>query len=153
MCAVRIPPGPPFFVSLVYAYLDSAPILVHGPWVRAWQRSWQRNGWTTRLLTRRIAEKHPEYFPDLSKLHKWCALATQKEKGFYSSIFTINQSLKPGVIPSAVPTAEGDPVLTFSRYSLDERAYKYGALGWTLAELVSFDGLPIDELYSSGMRL
>lgn len=138
---------------LIYTYLDSAPLLSQGPWLRAWQRSWQRNGWTTRLLTRRIAERHPEFFPDLTKLHKWCALAQQKERGHYSSIFTINQSYKPDERWLFVSPPTGTPVLEFSRYSLDPHALKFGELGWEAANLVSFDGLPVEELYSSGVKL
>lgn len=139
-------------MNLVYSYLDSAPLLTQGPWVRAWERSWRRNGWSTRLLTRRIAEQHPEFFADLTKLHKWCALAHQKEPGFYSSIFTINHSLAPGRTHYTPPDA-GAPVLEMSSASLDGHALKFGELGWEFSDLVSFDGFPIDELYSSGLRL
>lgn len=138
---------------IIYTYLDGAPLLSQGPWIRAWERSWRRQGWSTRLLTRRIAEKHPEYFPDLTKLHKWCALATQKEKGFYSSIFTINHSLKPGSFGDIEAPPAGAPVLEMSRFSLDDLASKFGVTGWEGANLVSFDGYSIGELYSSGMPL
>lgn len=138
---------------IIYTYLDSAPLLSQGPWVRAWERSWRKQGWTTRLLTRRIAEKHSQFFPDLAKLHKWCALAMQKERGYYSSIFTINQGLKASALPSDVYFPVNGPALAMRIVSLDDRAVKFGAIGWTLSELVSFEGLPIDELYESGMRL
>lgn len=140
-------------ILIIYTYLDGAPLLSQGPWVRAWERSWRRNGWTPRLLTRRIAEQHPEFFPDLAKLHQWCALAMQKELGRYASIFTFNHSLVADSFGALETPRVGAPVIAMEQYSLDSVASKFGAPGWESAWLVSFEGLPIDELYHSGLPL
>lgn len=141
-------------MALVYSYLDSAPLLSQGPWLRAWQRSWQRNGWTPRLLTRRIAEQHPNFYLNSPpSLMRWLALSLQTEPGYFSSIQVINRAYPPGASPPDCSFPSFGSAVGAARASLDSLALPYGAPGWSDSGLVSFEGLPVEELYSSGVQI
>jgi hypothetical protein len=137
----------------IYTYLNGAPLLTLGPWLRAWERSWRRNGWTPVVLMRRAAERHSQFNPSIPENHKWWALAMQRQPGYFSSVFTFNRAYPP---PATSPDCSFPSLGTargMSQASLNTRALPYGVPGWQEAELISFDGFPVDELYDSGLLL